>query len=625
VAEGVLGGLIGGEDEGPEPEAGIEAKLSAEAFAAAVAADQAKYDPGVARATQAFLERQTSLLKSQDDQLNAERAVRLSHLHSQSREGRIRRVGQRIRVAMQIFTALVVTAIALGLGVMVHDAFTSRTVVVEPFDAPPALAARGVSGKVVAAGVLDALQHLRDATRGATKGLATEGAWSSEVKIEVPETGVSIGEIDRLLHQRFGHDLHIDGDLVQTETGALALTVRGDNVPAKTFQGAAGDLDKLTTQAAEYVYSRSQPIQFTQYLLNNRRYADAIAFIPVALGRATDNDQQAEFATSWGNALMALEERAQAVEKFRLAMALKPNDWKAWDNLTWAIQLAEGEEAGWREGRAMLDAVARAPKSKRPELSILINPAELTWDLPLMLTASLQDASYNNGVGKSVLIDGPFIADIYSRTHNSTEAARYMASSDPSDSTTKAEALLLTSYAAIERDDASAAIAPLETYWKAWQADTAVQSDHLDTPCYLGLAYGMASRMSEAEAVFKRVGPWSRCFAFHGDVLEHAGDLAGAEQVWAEGVKVGPDLPLVYLHRGVSELNRGDLKSAETDLSTAHAKAPHFADPLKAWGDLLAREGRWKEALAKYDAALKFAPAWTELHEARNAAAGHGG
>jgi hypothetical protein len=39
-------------------------------------------------------------------------------------------------------------------------------------------------------------------------------------------------------------------------------------------------------------------------------------------------------------------------------------------------------------------------------------------------------------------------------------------------------------------------------------------------------------------------------------------------------------------------------------------KGPHWADPLKAWGDLLATKGKTKEALAKYDAAVKYAPNW---------------
>jgi hypothetical protein len=43
------------------------------------------------------------------------------------------------------------------------------------------------------------------------------------------------------------------------------------------------------------------------------------------------------------------------------------------------------------------------------------------------------------------------------------------------------------------------------------------------------------------------------------------------------------------------------------------------ADPLKGWANLLAKPCRGKEAPAKYDEALKFAPNWKQVHEAREA------
>ncbi len=42
---------------------------------------------------------------------------------------------------------------------------------------------------------------------------------------------------------------------------------------------------------------------------------------------------------------------------------------------------------------------------------------------------------------------------------------------------------------------------------------------------------------------------------------------------------------------------------------------------LKAWGDVLAKQGKTKEAIAKYDEALKYAPNWKQLKEARAALA----
>jgi predicted negative regulator of RcsB-dependent stress response len=37
-------------------------------------------------------------------------------------------------------------------------------------------------------------------------------------------------------------------------------------------------------------------------------------------------------------------------------------------------------------------------------------------------------------------------------------------------------------------------------------------------------------------------------------------------------------------------------------------RGPRWADPLKAWGDVLVKQGKRQEAFAKYDEALKYAP-----------------
>jgi predicted negative regulator of RcsB-dependent stress response len=44
--------------------------------------------------------------------------------------------------------------------------------------------------------------------------------------------------------------------------------------------------------------------------------------------------------------------------------------------------------------------------------------------------------------------------------------------------------------------------------------------------------------------------------------------------------------------------------------SSPHERAAHFADPLKAWGDILVKQGKRQQALTTYDEALKSAPNW---------------
>jgi hypothetical protein len=82
---------------------------------------------------------------------------------------------------------------------------------------------------------LGVLTKIQAANHTSAEHRALSNAWTSELSIEIPETGLSIGELERALKTRFGHDQHIDGELVQTEKGGLALTVRGTGILPETF------------------------------------------------------------------------------------------------------------------------------------------------------------------------------------------------------------------------------------------------------------------------------------------------------------------------------------------------------------------------------------------------------
>jgi tetratricopeptide (TPR) repeat protein len=69
---------------------------------------------------------------------------------------------------------------------------------------------------------------------------------------------------------------------------------------------------------------------------------------------------------------------------------------------------------------------------------------------------------------------------------------------------------------------------------------------------------------------------------------------------------------------GVALAKHGDLNAAAATFQLANQKGLHWADPLKAWGDVHAKQGRTDEALAKYDEALRYPPNWKQLQEARD-------
>jgi hypothetical protein len=54
------------------------------------------------------------------------------------------------------------------------------------------------------AGATNELTRLQDATRSSSAARGLTGAWTGDIKLDAPETGISVGEISRLLRERFG-------------------------------------------------------------------------------------------------------------------------------------------------------------------------------------------------------------------------------------------------------------------------------------------------------------------------------------------------------------------------------------------------------------------------------------
>jgi len=364
MAEGLVGGVLGEEDDKPEVEA-QGALAGAEAFAAAVAAIASRQDPQVARDTSTFLSKQSRLLDIQAQHLEDEHALRMTQLGHQAHLLRGQRLGQAIRIAFQIVIALIAIVIGSGIAVMLHDAFTSRGVVVEPFETPPALAARGLTGTVVAGAVLDELtrlQHDTHPTNAAKRTLSS--AWAHEIKLAVPETGVSLGEITTLLKARFGQEVHVEGNVVELDRDKMALTIYGDGIARKTFTGAATEMDRLESQASDYIYAESQPRLWAIYLAEHDRLEELLAFIQTWYPTVDPADRP-NLLLLLGLATARLnptdDNRREDERDLRAALNLDPSYWVAYGNLV-REQIQEGdEERAWQTGIELGQAADGTP------------------------------------------------------------------------------------------------------------------------------------------------------------------------------------------------------------------------------------------------------------------------
>lgn len=618
MAEGLLGGILGEEGEKPDTET-PESHARAEAFAAAVTAQLAAADhPDVARDTADFLREQAALLRVQKEHLEVEHPVRLATLRGLKHEGDLRRVGIRVRIAFQLFAASIAALVgAVGL-LILHDAFSSRLVVIDPFRAPPGLAARGIDGVVVANGVLDALRHMQDATRSSSAALGLSGAWSGNIRLDVPDTGISIAELSRYLRQRFGHDVHIDGDLIETPSGALSLTVRGNGVPPRVFTGAPEEFDKLTARAAEYVYGMSQPSRWAAYLALNGRNAEAIEFCRTAVPGA-DPTTRAHLLNDWANALLNTGgSHEEALSLYRAAIRQDPTVWRSYNNTMNVLQLLGREEEAWRVGEELRTAAGGRP-GRVPEL-MYQNLDQMTWNLQASLDAQREDAASNAGAGTQVGIAGIQIADILMRQHDpdGADLSLKTTKADPNDPTIGAITHFVGGRLAAEAGDTATALTELRAFGEAY-SDPTVASNFPGYVCWVAPAEEAAGHPDRADAVLASAGNYVDCLRFRGDLLDGRGDWSGAQKAYAAAVALAPDLPAAYYSWGLAAARHANLADAEAKLKAANARGPNWADPLKAWGDVLARKGRTEEALAKYEQALKLSPNWTQLKDAREA------
>jgi tetratricopeptide (TPR) repeat protein len=614
MAEGLLDGVLGGEEEKVDPTDG-----GTEPIVAAVAANLANQNPEVAVETAAMFRKQTEVLEIQKKNLEAE-------YEFFETEWGPRLLALRLRTGFQVFFALFASVIGVGVAIVIYEAVQSRSVVIESFSAPPSLAADGLSGQVLASGLLDVLTRIQAASRANIEHRNLSNAWTNEIAIDVPETGISIGQLERMIKTRFGHDQHIQGDLVKTPMG-LALTVRGTGILPKTFTGEAGALDKLLTQAGEYVFSQSQPGLWAAYLSNNDRNDEAIRFAQGAY-TAVDPSERPYVLNYWANAISgkgADGANAEALPLYRETVRLKPDFWIGYSNIMYALAALGDEEGVVRVGRQMMKAAGGRPGRALEEQ--YQNYDAMVWDLPAIRAETIADIESNSGIGSAaggasaeILI----VAQVEVQMHE-VEAAALRLKTTPVDEKNLpdvAYAVFDRALLAEETEDLKAAAKQWDTFAVAY-ANPIVSTINPPYICYAAVTYEKTGQPASADAALNAVGKLTfvDCYRFKGDVLDLRGDWLGAQAWYANAVKLGPSIPSGYYSWGVALAKHGDLEGAAAKFKDANVKGPHWADPLKTWGDVLAKRGKTKEALAKYDAALKYAPNWKQLKEAREAVA----
>jgi tetratricopeptide (TPR) repeat protein len=623
----------------PEDEAGAGFGSANAGSAAAMAAALRRRDQGKADPTlDAFLEEQTRLARLQAEHLHEQRVLVLSRL-------RWGRFSDRLKAALQVMTALVGLAIVAVIGTMAWQAHEARGLVVDAFSVPPDLAQAGLTGQVAAARFLDKLEALQAASADSDRPAQSfQNNWDSEIKVEIPETGLTFGEFEKLLREKLGHISHVSGEVIRTPTG-VTLTARMGQEPPQTFTGAPGDFDALAQQAAEAVYRQSQPYRYAEYLDEHGRSKEAFQVI----SDLATNGPTSERGWAFGQwALMDVNDHADVASARRhaaSAMGYSPgSDIEA--------QIARVSAAVWsgdEETNLKLSLAIQVEAQRRqPDTSPLF-----FQENRLLSTAWLQfvQADYRAAAASWPLTANPnsrwtdtqlsmaMAATAFALDHDAPAARRAIAAASITD-----EVPLMSKVA-------DGAFPAMPIYWLAveagdWPAaltdakhvDAWLEANKSERPVYSllqqvwiwpleALAQARTGDLAGAQALIGRTASdCYLCLRVRGQMAAEARDWPAAERWFAEAVRLAPSSPFAYAEWGRKRLDRGDAQGAIAMLKLAHEKGPHFAEPLETWGEALMKAGDDAGAAAKFAEAAKWAPHWDRNNRllALARAGGHG-
>lgn len=554
-----------------------------------------------------FLRKQSHLLDLQAEDLHEQRQLILSRL-------RLGRWKDRVSLTLQAVTAVLGLAVAFALGAMAWQARQDHGVTIAPFSVPPDLAARGLTGQVVAARVLDRLSELQNQTVSVRPASSYADNWGDDIKVEIPETGVSIGELNRYLRQWLGHEVRVSGEVVRTAAG-LSVTARAGGEPGKTFAGAEADTDALIGQAAEAVYAQTQPYRYAVYLASHGRAAEGMARFEQLARRGSPEDQPWAYG-GWSAALIQAGDPETAakvvVEGQRRGLALY--DSGALNNRS----IAENGLSTFQALPAAQQVLAEVRRTGRG-FAGLSHDAALR-NIQGIVAARLGDYSSMislwSGREKLVLEGGRdaqidnLRARAMIRSHDVTAG---LAATPARVRNTALNINLIE--AAYWLGDWPRLVAVAEPILAEISARPIGALSSRQAPAFLAIGYARLGRLGEAQALAAKTPlDCEPCVIARAWVAELAGDRAGADRWFAMTEREGPDSPFGDTEWGAALLARGDIEGAIAKLKSAHRKGPHFADPLELWGEALLRKGEYAGAIAKFRSADQYAPRWGRNH-----------
>jgi tetratricopeptide (TPR) repeat protein len=562
-----------------------------------------------------YLKKQSRLADLQIENLQKQDEYEISHL-------RWRRFNDQMKGAMQIMLVALGLLIVVAIAAAIWDASQAEGLVVDSFSAPPQLAAAGMDGDTLASDLTNKIGTVRDIANGnSLDSSADVRNGRNDIKVEIPDTGVSLMEVWRYLRLWLGHERHVSGYLRLKGPDKIALTVALDGARSITLEGPSADLDKLEQRAAERIFGTVDPVNYVLYLDATGRNAEALAQAARAVNQMTTPTTRADAYSLWSYETRNSTGNMELAEA-RIALAAATDPKSAPPRVE---MIRDGILMGHDE---MALQAARALQTFRREDQ---NPGMQGAGFTEILYEAADERDSATGDFKQEMLEtcpycspaqSLFQQTVYLARSHDVAASRALLARATALGGENPQPLSIARYRVhVAANDWPAAIADARAYAAAantsqdYGAATTALNQRTRAFPLLGEAQARAGDIAGARATIA-ASPRDcyNCVRVRG-LIESAANKPGAAAYWfAQAVKQGPSIPFAYTDWGAMLLARGDYDGAIAKFKAANEKGPHFAAPLEMWGEALIAKNRSDLALAKLEEADKYAPNWGRLH-----------
>ena len=549
-------------------------------------------------------------------------------IHAQRTELRLKHVGNIVRAALWALLAIVALALVAILGTAMYRAARANALVVESFRVPPAMAAQGLTGEVVATQILDKVAEFQSQTESVRAASSYDNNWGDDLKIDIPNTGATAEQVWKLLRGWLGEETRISGEVVQTADG-IALTSRVGAEAARRFTGDSRSLDQLVTRAAEHILRETQPYRYSVY---SARVAGNLADRVAVLQELTRHPSAVERKWAFNGLAMVASDAANPRARIawaRKALAIDPDMYPAWTNIAFA-ELDLGHE---QESADILQRSADFEPTGEYDAGIISANKCLNQGIWGSLTkdpAAISSAASCTEAAAGTSSDwAPYYRALAALLrHDLAGPLRFTQAANSTSPAVWAENITadVRLRAQMDRPPSPVLAAALEKYRASisqlLQSPDFVQFTRLTLPTSTwpleAEALILLGRVGEAAALIERTPTdCYACVRVRGMASQAQGNLPEAQRWYVKAVRQAPRLAPAYVDWARLLIRARRPGTAIPKLSRAAELAPRWADPMKYWGDALVAEGKPSEALAKYNAALKLAPHWIELQQAK--------